>query len=53
MADGVDDLTVLAQPPGGQPVQHRQFPGQPAAQFEPEQVGEKVVIPEPCPGRAE
>ena len=53
MPDGVDDLAVLGQPPGGQPVQGRQLLGEPAAQLKPEQVSEEVVIPEPGPGRIE
>ena len=53
MPDGVDDLAVLAEPSGGQPVQDRHFFGEPAAQLKPEQVSEEVVIPEPGPGRVE
>src|SRR5260370_617291 len=53
MPDGVDDLAVLAKPFGGQPVQDRQFFGQPPAQLKPEQLSEEVVIPEPGSGRIE
>ena len=53
MPDGVNDLAVLDQPLRGQPVQGRQFFGQPPAQLKPEQVSEEVVIPEPGPGRVE
>ena len=44
---------MAAQPPRGHPVQARELFGQPAAQFEPEQVGEQMVIPEPGPARIE
>ena len=37
----------------GEPVQGRQFFGEPPAQLEAEQVSEEVVIPEPGPGRVE
>ena len=53
MPDGVDDLAVLVQPFGGQPVQGRHLFGQPPAQLKPEQVSEEVVIPEPGSGRVE
>jgi hypothetical protein len=38
MPDGVDDLAMLAEPSGGQPVQDRQLSRQPPAQLKPEQV---------------
>ena len=53
MPDGVNDLAVLAQPFRGEPVQDRQFFGQPPAQLKPEQVSEEVVIAEPGSGRVE
>ena len=53
MADGVNNLAVLGQPPRGEPVQGGQFFGQPPAQLKPEQVSEEVVIPEPRSGRVE
>ena len=53
MPDGVSDLAVPDQPLRGEPVQGRQFFGEPAAQLQAEQVSEEVVIPEPGPGRIE
>src|ERR1019366_4078897 len=53
MADGVNDLAVPDQPLRGEPVQGRQFFGEPTAQLKAEQVSEEVVIPEPRPGRIE
>jgi len=38
---------VLGEPCGGAPVQRGYFRGQRAAQFQPEQIGEQVVVAEP------
>ena len=53
MPDGVNDLAVLDQPLRSEPVQGRQFFGQPPAQLKAEQVSEEVVITEPRSGRVE
>ena len=45
--DGVDNLAVLGEPPGGEPVQRRHFLGQRPAQLQPQQVREQVVVAEP------
>ena len=53
MPDGVGDLAVPGEPPRGEPVQRRQFFGQRAAQLQPKQAAEQVVVAEPGPARVE
>ncbi len=47
--DGVGHLAVPGEPSGGLPVQRRHLVGPPAAQFQPEQIREQVVVAEPRP----
>ncbi len=49
MPDGVDNLAVLAEPFRRPPVQRRDLIRQRAAQFQPEQIPEQVVVAEPGP----
>jgi hypothetical protein len=47
--DGVDDLALPGEPPGGAPVQRRYFPGHCPAQLQPQQPGKHLVVAEPGP----
>ncbi len=47
--DGVDNLAVLGEPPGGPPVQRWQFFGHRPAQLQPQQIREQMVVAKPRP----
>jgi len=51
--DGVGGLRVVGEPPRGEPVQRRNLGGLGAAQHQPEQPGEEMVVTEPGAVRVE
>jgi hypothetical protein len=49
MPDGVNNIAMLGEPPGGPPVQRRHFRGLRPAHLQPQQIPEQVVIAKPRP----